>query len=263
MATATGPGASAWRVVEYHAINARRYLGTGIALGLLAPLVYVLALGVGLGTLVNRHGTGALGVPYLAYVAPGLLTAVVLQIGATDAASLVVAGFKWLRVYHGMSATPLTARQMCDGTLGFIALRLTANAALYLAMMSCFGAARRWEIVLAVPVAVLTAMALVAPVAAWMASIENERNTFNVLFRFIVTPMFLFSGTFYPVSRLPQWGQWLAVVSPLWHGTQLARAAALGGGSAVAVAGHLSYLLGWLAAGLALARWRFRVRVYS
>jgi lipooligosaccharide transport system permease protein len=244
-------------------LNGRRYLRTALVLGVLTPLVYVLALGVGLGTLVNRHGAGELGVPYLAYVAPGLLTAVVLQIAVTDAASLVMAGFKWLRVYDGMSATPLTARQMCDGTLGFIVLRLTANAALYLAIMCCLGAARRWQIVLAVPVAVLTAMALAAPVAAWVASVENERNTFNVLFRFIVTPMFLFSGTFYPVSRLPRWSQWLAQVSPLWHGTELARAAALGGTAAGALVAHFAYLACWLVGGLALARWRFRVRVYG
>jgi lipooligosaccharide transport system permease protein len=263
MALAATGRPSTWRVVEYHALNARRYLRTGLVLGLLSPLVYLLALGVGLGTLVNRNGSGALGVPYLAYVAPGLLTAVVLQLAATDAASLVMAGFKWVRVFHGMSATPITARQMCDGTLGFMALRLTANAALYLGIMSCFGAARRWQIVLGVPVAVLAAMSFAAPVAAWVASIENERNTFNVLFRFVVTPMFLFSGTFYPVSRLPEWGRWLAYVSPLWHGTELARAAALGGQSMTVAAGHLGYLFGWLAAGLSLARWRFRVRVYS
>ena len=50
-----------------------------------------------------------------------------------------------------------------------------------------------------------------------------DGKAFNILFRFVVTPMFLFSGTFYPVSRLPEWGQWLAYATPLWHGTQLAR----------------------------------------
>jgi lipooligosaccharide transport system permease protein len=84
----------------------------------------------------------------------------------------------------------------------------------------------------------------------------------NVIFRFVVTPMFLFSGTFYPISQLPQWGQWLAWVSPLWHGTELARDSALGGGlSLLAVLGHLLYLVLWFVVGLQLARWRFRVRL--
>jgi lipooligosaccharide transport system permease protein len=86
-ATAT---ASAWRVVEYHAVNARRYLASVIVLSVLTPLVYLLALGVGLGTLVNRHGTGTLGVPYLAFVAPGLLTAAAMQTAAVHAANLVM-----------------------------------------------------------------------------------------------------------------------------------------------------------------------------
>jgi lipooligosaccharide transport system permease protein len=171
-------------------------------------------------------------------------------------------GFKWIRVFHGMSATPLTSRQMCDGTLVFTALRLTADAALYLAIMSCFGAARRWQIVFAVPAAVGAAMAFATPVAAVVASMESERNLFNVLFRFVVTPMFLFSGTFYPVSQLPIWGRALAAASPLWHGTELARAAALGGASPAGVVGHVGYLVIWFGVGLALARWRFRVRAY-
>jgi lipooligosaccharide transport system permease protein len=82
-----------------------------------------------------------------------------------------------------------------------------------------------------------------------------------MLFRFVVTPMFLFSGTFYPIDQLPRWGQWLAYVSPLWHGTELARDAAIGGLSLLPVLGHLAYLLLWLVVGVSLARWRFRVRL--
>jgi lipooligosaccharide transport system permease protein len=99
----------------------------------------------------------------------------------------------------------------------------------------------------------------VSAVAAW---VERENNLFNMLFRFVVTPMFLFSGTFYPISQLPRWGQVIAWFSPLWHGTELSRDAGLGGGlSALAIAGHLAYLAVWLVTGLALARWRFRIRL--
>jgi lipooligosaccharide transport system permease protein len=73
--------------------------------------------------------------------------------------------------------------------------------------------------------------------------------------------MFLFSGTFYPINQLPDWGQVLAYVSPLWHGTQLARDAALGSGSDLADLAHVGYLLLWLVVGIALARWRFRLRL--
>jgi lipooligosaccharide transport system permease protein len=73
--------------------------------------------------------------------------------------------------------------------------------------------------------------------------------------------MFLFSGTFYPISTLPTWGEVLAYISPLWHGTELARGAALGNLSDLAILGHVAYLLVWLVAGVLLARWRFRVKL--
>jgi lipooligosaccharide transport system permease protein len=160
-----------------------------------------------------------------------------------------------------MASTPLSPEQIADGQLLWIALRLIANSAVYLAIMAAFGGTRRWWVVLAIPVAVLTGMAFASWVAALAATIENEGNAFNMLFRFIVTPMFLFSGTFYPIGELPTWGQWLAHVSPLWHGTELARASAIGGMSAASALGHVAYLVVLLVPGVLVTRWRFRLRL--
>jgi lipooligosaccharide transport system permease protein len=252
---------SAWAVVAYQLVGAKRFWRSIVIVGIGTPLLYVLALGVGLGAVINQHGN-TLGVPYLQFVAPAFLTAAAVQIAASAAAFPVTSGFKWQRTYHGMAATPLSPGQICDGQLLWIALRLLVNSTIYLAIMAAFGGARTAWAVLAIPVATLTGAAFAAVVAAMAAWVEKENNLFNTLFRFVVTPMFLFSGTFYPISELPRWGQVLAWFSPLWHGTELARAAALGGGlSAPAALGHLAYLLAWLVAGLALARWRFRVRL--
>jgi lipooligosaccharide transport system permease protein len=253
--------ASAWQVVGYQLVAAKRFWRSLLIVGIGTPLLYVLALGVGLGVVINRHGH-SLGVPYLQFVAPAFLTAAALQIAASASAFPITSGFKWQRTFHGMAATPLTPAQICDGQLLWITLRLLVNSAVYLAIMAAFGGARSAWAVLAIPVATLTGAAFAAVVAAVAAWVERENNLFNALFRFVVTPMFLFSGTFYPISELPRWGQVLAWFSPLWHGTQLARDAGLGGGlSALAVLGHLAYLLVWLVAGVVLARWRFRVRL--
>jgi lipooligosaccharide transport system permease protein len=251
---------SVWTVVEYRLRVIRSFWRSVAIVGLVTPLLYVLALGVGLGAVVDHHGT-PLGVPYLVFVAPAFLTAAALQIAAADASYPLMGGFKWERTFHGMIATPLTPRQVCDGELLANALRVFANSAVYLAIMAGFGGTSRWQVVLAVPAATLTGLAFAAPVAALTATIENDANGFNMLFRFVVTPMFLFSGTFYPISQLPGWGRVLAHVSPLWHGTELARDAGIGGLSALSVLGHVAYLLVWLVAGLGLARWRFRVRL--
>ncbi|HJQ44645.1 MAG TPA: ABC transporter permease [Jatrophihabitantaceae bacterium] len=254
------PAASAWQIVEYNLVAAKRYWRGVLVIGLITPLTYVLALGVGLGVVVDDNGNN-LGVPYLVFVAPAFLTAAALQIAATEATFPVMAGFKWQRIYHGMAATPLTPRQICDGHLLAVTLRVLVNSAIYLSIMAAFGGTERWTVLLAIPVATLTAMAFAAPVVALAATVRAEGNAFNVLFRFVVTPMFLFSGTFYPISELPHWGQWIASVSPLWHGTELARAAGIGGLSGADAVGHVAYLVGWLVVGVLLARWRFRVRL--
>jgi lipooligosaccharide transport system permease protein len=247
-------------VVEHELIEARRYWVGVVIAGIAAPLLYVLALGIGLGSVVNKHGN-SLGVPYVQFVAPAFLTAAALQTAAESATFPVMAGFKWIRFYHGMVATPLTPRQICDGKVLWVGLRTFASATLYLAIMACFGGLHRWQGVFGILAATLTGLAFAAPVLALTASVTAEGQAFNVLFRFIVTPMFLFSGTFYPISQLPRWGEVIAYVSPLWHGTQLARGASLGHLSDLAAVGHVCYLVFWIVLGTGLARWRFRVRL--
>lgn len=253
--------ATVWHLIEYQLIVARAFLRSTLIVGVVTPLLYVLALGVGLGAVVNKHGTDHLGVTYLVFVAPAFLTAAAVQVGASESTFPIMAGFKWLRVFHGMAATSLTPRQICDAQLLWITLRLFANSVLYVAIVAALGGAQRWQIVFAVATATLTGIAFAAPIAAIAASVESEGQTFNIIFRFVVVPMFLFSGTFYPISVLPRWGQLLAYLSPQWHGTELARGAAIGGLSPGAWIEHLAYLLVWLVVGVGLARWRFRVRL--
>ena len=250
---------SALRVVEFQAIGARRFWRPIVIGGVLMPVLTAASLGVGMGHVVRAS---RLGVPYLQFVAPGLLVASALMSATGEATYPVMAGFKWVRVFHGMAATPLTPRQICDGVLLWITLRIAVNAALFLAILAAFGGFHHPEGLLAVPAATLTAMAFAAPVLAISASVEAESQTFNVLQRFVVMPMFLFSGTFYPIGQLPEWARWLARVSPLWHGSELARAAALGHGSSpAAMAGHIAYLTLLVVVGVVLARHRFAVRI--
>ncbi len=252
--------ASVWPLIEYQLLSSRRAVKTIVTGSLITPLLYLLSLGIGLGTVVNEH-TDQLGVPYLVFVAPAFLTAAALQSATGDATYPVVAGFKWLRIYHGMAATPLTTRQIAITQLLWISMRVFASSVVYLVVMVCFGACRRWQVIFAVPVATLTAVAFASTIAAISASVQSDGGAFSMINRFLVTPMFLFSGTFYPISQLPGWARALAHVSPLWHGTELSRDAAIGGLPASTVLGHLAFLLVWLAIGTALTAWRFRVRL--
>jgi lipooligosaccharide transport system permease protein len=254
------PRPTIWQIVEHEWLDAKRFWVSVVVSGLLAPLLYVLALGIGLGSVVNKHGN-SLGVPYVQFVAPAFLAAAALQTAAASATFPVMAGFHWVKYYHGMAATPMTPRQICDGKILWIGMRVFLSSLLYLGIVAAVGGLHRWQGVLGVFAATLCGLAFATPVLAMSASVTPEGQAFNILFRFVVTPMFLFSGTFYPISTLPAWGEVIAYVSPLWHGTHLARGAALGTSSDLATLGHVGYLVLWFVAGVALARWRFRVKL--
>jgi lipooligosaccharide transport system permease protein len=130
-------------------------------------------------------------------------------------------------MFHSMYATPIRPRDIALGNLVWIAFRLTLIATVFTVVIVLFGAAGSGQIILAIPAAVLTGLAFAAPIAAYSAT-QRTPDKFNLLFRFGITPLFLFSGTFFPVSSLPPFFQPIAWLSPLYHGVELTRALALG-----------------------------------
>ena len=218
------------RVVELRAMQYRRTFRASIFSSFQNPVLFLLAMGVGLGTYVDRSGsaTQALGgLSYLQFLAPGLLAATTMQAAAFESMFPIMAGLTWQKVFHAMSATPITPRDIVVGNLVWIAIRLTTIAAIFTIVMALFGAAASPLIVLGIPAAVLTGMAFATPIAAFAAT-QRTPDKFNSIFRFGITPLFLFSGTFFPISNLPASIQPIAWLSPLWHGVELARALALG-----------------------------------
>lgn len=258
----------AWAVLlvveHFWAWYRRNWRSTAVS-SVLQPLLMLAAFGIGLGSLV-RPSAATGNVDYLVYLAPGLLAVAAVQIATGESSYPVLSGFKWSRIYHAMSAGPLTAGQVLAGQLTWVGLRVLVAGAAYLAVIALFGGARGPGVLLALVFATLCGLSVAAPITAFAASMHREGNAFSAMFRFVILPMTLFSGTFFPVSQLPAWSHPLAWVSPLWHGTELARAAALGTLGAepgpVAAAAHAGYLVALLAAGSAVAVWRFRVRLY-
>ena len=116
-------------------------------------------------------------------------------------------------------------------------------------MIAGFGAVHSWLAVLAWPSVVLLGVAFSAPISAFGAWAQSE-GAFNPLFRFAIMPMFLFSGTFFPVTRLPQGVRDLAYATPLWHGVALCRSLSLGTAQLGASAGHVAYLAVVIALGV-------------
>lgn len=192
------------------------------------PLFYLVSLGVGLGALVDAAGRTIDGVSYLLFVAPALLVSTSVMGGSGEFTYPVMAGFKWRRLYFGPVATPLTPTQLALGALGGPSVRFAIQAAVFWVAMLAFSAApSRWSWLL-IPIAVLSTVAVGAPLQAYSAGLEHESHQFASVFRFIIMPMFLFSGTFYPLSSIPVWLQWIGWISPVWHGAELARVASYG-----------------------------------
>jgi len=258
--TSTGRVPGRWGgvqlVVEGHWAWYKRNWRATVVSTVVQPLLFLLAFGVGFGTLVQGSGqAGAAtgGAPYLAWIAPGLLAMSAVQMAAFDSTYPVLSGFKWQRTYHSMAAGPLTPAQIALGHLVWFAARSAGAGAVYLAIIALLGGVTGPGALVSLLVAVLTGVAVAAPITAFSATRENEGAAFSALFRFVVIPMTLFSGTFFPVDRLPELVHPLVWISPLWHGTELARSAALGGWQPLAALGHLAFLLVLLAVGVALS----------
>jgi lipooligosaccharide transport system permease protein len=109
----------------------------------------------------------------------------------------------------------------------------------------------------AVPAAVLTGLAFAAAIMAYAATITNGSTNFNAMFRFVITPLFLFSGVFFPVTRLPWALQMLAPLTPLYHGVELVRGLVLHTINERAAAIHVTYLLAMFVFGTLAAHWTF------
>jgi lipooligosaccharide transport system permease protein len=219
--------AQAARSYEHMFLLYRRTWRGSIFNSFLSPVLFMLAMGIGLGTFIDRGGADALGVPYLLFLAPGLLASTVMQTASFESTFPIMAGMVWIKRYHAMHATPLRPADIALGQLGWIATRITLVAAIFVLVMVVFGATRSPLVIFAIPVAALTGMAFSAPIAAFAAS-QDRMDKFNALFRFGITPLFLFSGTFFPVEQLPAFLQPLAWVTPLWHGVELCRGLSLG-----------------------------------
>ena len=261
-AALAGRWAMAVRAFRFWLVNYRRTWRGSIYSSVLNPVLYLGAMGLGLGTLVDKHGSSSLGgVSYLAFLAPGLLAAAAMQTALGESTYPVLASVKWLKTYQAAAATPLRPADLFRGHLLFTTMRLAMNSAIFLAIMAAFGAVRSSWVVAALPVAVLTGLAFAAPIDAFAVTREKDQG-FAMLFRFGMIPMFLFSGTFFPVSQLPAWIRPVAYVTPLWHGVALCRALSLGTTGLWAALGHVAYLAAITVIGLAAGVWTYRRRLY-
>jgi lipooligosaccharide transport system permease protein len=233
------------RVAESELVAYRRtWRGTVIS-SFVNPLLYLAAMGAGLGALVDSGETD-LGVPYLAFVATGMMAASAMQAGASDGTFPVMAGFRWRKNFFGMITTPVGPEDIVYGRMIWGTARFAFILIVFGVIAAMLGALELGPALLAVPPSVLTGLAFMSCITAFTVTRENELSL-STLFRFGIVPLFLFSGTFFPVAQLPGFLEPVAYLTPLFHGVELVRKIALPDAGPEVVTGipilvHLAYL---------------------
>ena len=241
------------RVWQRNWLVYRRLWHRSLAFGFLQPILYLAAMGLGIGALLQTGDAAAFGgVPYIDWLGPGLLAATAMQTATFESTYPIMNKIMWGRNYEAMLSTPLGIRGIVGGELGWSAFRIGSLAVVFLAVLLLFGVPRTPLALLAIPFAILTGVAFAACLIAFTATQKNDVG-FSAIFRFVINPLFLFSGTFFPLTQLPEPLRVVAWVTPLFHGVELIRGSVLGELELVPAALHLAYLLAMLVIGAWLA----------
>jgi lipooligosaccharide transport system permease protein len=244
------------RVVEREMVVFARLWRSAVFSTFLSPVLFLAAMGLGLGGLGKEHTGNVAGLTYLDFVAPGLLAASAMQVAANESMWPVLGAVKWVKNFYATVATSITPGELVVGYVLWIALRAVLGSMVFLLVAAVLGAVPSAWGVLAIPAAALCAAAFCAPLAAFSVGLDSDLS-FPVIMRVGVLPLTLFSGTFFPISQLPGWLRPFAAVSPLWHGVELARHATTGTLHVGADIVHILVLVACLGAGLLWGRRTF------
>ncbi|HEX6989026.1 MAG TPA: ABC transporter permease [Bacillota bacterium] len=215
----------------------RKYYRTSVLLNFGEPLMNLVALGWGLGSYVNRIND----LSFLEFVAPGLMAVTAMNAVVFDTA---FGGYERLRdngVYDAMVSTSMDVRELVAGDLLFQAGRSLLYGTIFVSVLGAFGLVRSWW-VLALPVALIVSGMLFGAVTLVVVALARRMDDLFYFFTLLVTPMFLFSGVFFPIERLPAAFQAVVAALPLYHAVEIMRDLVLG----TAAAGTLVHLA-WLA----------------
>jgi lipooligosaccharide transport system permease protein len=238
------------RVWQRNWLVYRRLWHRSLAFGFLQPVLFLTAMGLGIGALISTQDASAFGgVEYIDWLGPGLLAAMAMQTATFESTYPIMNKIMWGRNYEAMLSTPVTIRSIVGGELAWTAFRIGSLASVFLLVLTLFGIPRSPLALLAVPFAVLVGVAFSACLIAFTATQKNDVG-FSAIFRFVVNPLFLFSGTFFPLTQLPDIGQAIAWATPLFHGVQLIRGSILDQLDPLTAPLHLGYLLVMLAIGV-------------
>jgi lipooligosaccharide transport system permease protein len=222
--------------------------------GFFEPLFYLVSIGFGLGKLVGEvQGPGGELIPYALFVAPALLGTSAMNGAITESTFNFFFKLNYDKTFASILTTPMSPADVSLGELAWALIRGGLYTIGFLAVMVVFGLAKSPLIILTLPAALLIGFAFAA-VGMAATSFMRTWQDFDLI-NLVILPMFLFSGTFFPIETLPETVRTIVVLTPLWHGVDLLR------GLTVGVVGpetliHVAYLTVMGLAGLAVVSGR-------
>jgi lipooligosaccharide transport system permease protein len=253
----------ALRMVQRNALVYRRAWRGSACISFLQPTLFLLAMGTGVGSLMTDNAASVVGgVSYLHFLAPGLLAAACMQTATFESSFPVTAKMTWNRNYAAIVSSPMSVRDIVMGELAWIGVRQLMIATAFGLVTLAFGVPKSWLALLAIPAGVLTGVAFSAAIMGYAATLKSGGH-FSVVFRFVITPLFLFSGVFFPVARFPEPLRTIAWFTPLFHGVELVRGLMLGTIQSPIWIVHIAYLLIMLAIGIAASLRTFGGKLHA
>ena len=227
-----------------------------IVSGFVEPVLYLMAFGFGIGQLIGdiQDGNGN-PVSYAAYIAPALLATSAMNGALYDATWNVFFKMHFGKVYQVMLSSSLGPMDVALGEISWALIRGATYSIGFMAIVAPLGlVANAWGL-LAIPAATLIAFGFASVGMAITSYVKNFQQINWV--NFFLLPMFLFSGTFFPVSVYPEWIQMVVKAMPLWQGVDLVRSLMLGIID-LSVLGHIAYFVVMIALGLSFTTVRLK-----
>ena len=249
-------------VAEHRLRNMGKWWVSMLSFGIGNPVLFLLSVGVGIGALVNKNNGGIDGVDYLVFLAPALLSTAAIQATMDETMFPVLSGFVWDKIFFAMNATQLAGRSIVGGILLAAGVRNVLTVMVYEVILVLFGAVPLASIPMLTLSSVLAGFAFGSVMLMGSSFVKKDDGFFAIVGRFIITPMFMFSGTYYPLESLPVYLQWIGWLSPVWHATDLGRSLSYGHQAPTwLLVTHVTYLSALFIAGILIATWQFDRRL--
>ncbi|SDD61025.1 ABC transporter permease [Sporomusa acidovorans] len=214
---------AAIRIFARHMAVFRKIWFTTIMFNFIEPLLYLTAMGYGLGTFVQDME----GLTYLQYIAPGMVASSAMFAASFECTYGSFIRLHYQKTFQAMLAGPVRLCDIVAGEILYATFKSMVFGVVILSVISALGQVRSWW-ALVIPVFLIIPGLAFSLLAICYTGITANIDNFNYYITLFLTPAYLFSGVFFPIDSMPGWAQAVAWVNPIFHSVEVCRAMALG-----------------------------------